>query len=47
MIKYKDKKFILIRVFDSHDCERGLFKWGRNRTKFQNMLNKLYKGFKK
>jgi len=44
--KYKDKKFILMRVFDSHDCERGLFKCGQNRTKFQHMLDKLFKGFR-
>lgn len=44
--KYQDKKFILMRVFDSHDCERGLFKCGQNRTKFQSILKKLFKGFK-
>ena len=44
--KNKDKKFILIRVFDSHDCERGLFKCGQKRTKFQHMLNKLFKDLK-
>ena len=36
--KYKDKKFILIRVFVYHDYKRSLFKGGRNRTKFQHML---------
>ena len=35
-----------MRVFDSHNCERGLFKWGWNRNKFKNMLNKLFKGVK-
>ena len=35
-----------MRVFDSHDCERGLFKCGQNRTKFQSILKKLFKGFK-
>ena len=44
--KYQDKKFILMRVFDSHDCERGLFKCGQNKTKFQAILKKLFKGFK-
>ena len=34
-----------MRVFDSHNCERDLFKCGRNRTKFQNLLNKLFKRF--
>ena len=33
-----------MRVFDSHDCERGLFKWGQNRTK--HMLNELFKDLK-